>query len=341
MKSMRWVLLLLISTVIAAPALPAMPASAAGAEPPGGPETQLRLQINYFLELHNELLLASTPNGTNLLDAAAYRSEIESYKQARHLVKEFKVWRIVNDACVEGPDTAAIRGIGESLSADLSAQDRDAVKRMLDALGTAYSRWEGKEMLLRRRGLKQFVLNLLNRKFDPAMKQAIMSEVDGKMGFGPLDAPLGIYIVVDAAEVGAWGRTQAGYYIVIPVQNREVAGVIEAVVHEATHLLDARQPAGSSSLLDRLRAKLSGADTVALDTLLHGLVAFNAGQMVKRHVKSDYTPIVEISPTWRAQLAPYLPALQGAWNEYLDGKIDADKAVGELAATLKRPASTK
>ena len=354
MKANRWMPEFLLSITLtitgivglAAPAV--LPADARAVGPgaqkegsPAAPETQMRIQINYPLELHNELLLASTPNGTGLLDAAAYRSEIESYKQAREMVKEFKAWRIVNDACVEGPDAAAIRGNGERLSADLSPQDRDAVKKMLDALSTAYARWEGKEMLLRQRGLKRFVGILLGRTFDAAAKKTIMTEVDRKLGFHPLDAPLGIYIVVDAADVGAWGWTPSGYYIVIPVQNREVGGVIEAIVHESTHLLDSRQPPGSSSILGRLRTRLSGEDSVAVDTLLHGLVAFNAGQMVKRFVKPDYAPIVEVSPTWRTQLAEYLPALQGGWNDYLDGKIDAEKAVGELAATVKHPAAPK
>ncbi len=329
-----------VSAAVAALALAACGAGPALAQPGasvplGG---RLLLDVNYLAQLHSELLLIAKQPEPLLLDEAAYRGSLTAYRQARELTREPRVWQFLYDVAIEASAPEQVRAAASKTPSEFIAAEKEAAGKVLNALADAWSRYEAGELNQRKRGHRVMVDGVLRRVFQAERQDRLLSVLYEKMDFKALEAPITIVLVARAPGVGTWGFTSRGYYLIIPMESYKGPAIIESIVHEATHLLDARQPAGSDSFLQKLRRKASKADPAALETLIHGLIAWNSGELVKRHIAESYRPMVVEQRAWRSLVNPYLPTFEGPWLGYLNGRLKAPDVVDAMAAVLK-PAS--
>src|SRR5262249_53225043 len=141
-------------------------------------------------------------------------------------------------------------------------------------------------------------LKALNRAIIPARRRFVAVEgqllpvLMEKMAFAPFDGRIRVLSVIQAGPVSSWGKTSKGWYTVIGIYLQSADSYLEPSIHEATPLIDSFQPASGSWILKDLRQALpKEAPAEAIDTYLHGLVAFNAGEMVSRFVDKKYAPV--------------------------------------------------
>ncbi len=323
---MKRLLPIAIAALMVVPSLRAAGVSASAGPPP------IKTAISLPLELHNMLMVESSAADPTRPE---YRTESRAYRQARELIKDRRAWRYINDAIVEGPDMDAIAARAATVPADLPGPEREAARKILEALGTAWPRFETGEATERNRSLQNVLVRVLRKQFGQSIEGRVMPPLYSAMGFRPLDAPITVYPVISALEVGVSGKTRAGYYLVVPVARRPNMMIIEGIIHELTHVIDANQPAGAHSVLARLREKGAGADPAELEAFMHGLVAWNAGEMIRRFVSPDYEPATTVSPSLATEIRTYLPTYEGPWSAYLDGKLSAEQAVTSMVASLK------
>ncbi len=304
-------------------------------ETSGGQDRRVGRHVSYFLELHSELLLAA--RGEPLTSGhQQFTAEIDAYAKARELAQSMRVWRLANDACAQSGTLDELRQLGLNLPGDLTAPDREAARKVFDALVSAWPRFEAGELPERKLGLDRTVKRTVGRYYTAEVEDRIMDSLYDRMGFAPVDRPIGVYFVVKTPFVGAWGETPKGYYVIVPSSGGNAPAVIDEMVHEVTHLIDTRQPRGSPSVLNRLRQRLARQDAELVDTFLHGLVAWNAGELVRRHLHELHAPVAETSPDYKNQLRPYLPVYRGIWRDFLDGKMGRDAVVEALASALEK-----
>ncbi|HET6372072.1 MAG TPA: hypothetical protein VFG76_02115, partial [Candidatus Polarisedimenticolia bacterium] len=207
-------------------------ASAGAAVPPAGSPTaasnqphaaapgRVRIEYNLFLELHAELTYAARNGASPLLDTKAYAAEIADYAKASGQVKDFKTWQFVYDTCASALDISAIKEASGKIPAGLQPGDREAARQILGALQSAWTRFESKDVFVRQRGLKVFTTQIMNRVLSAEHQDQILLSLYEKLSLKPLDAPITVFMVTDAPDVGAWGKTAQGFYLVVPVQNR-------------------------------------------------------------------------------------------------------------------------
>jgi hypothetical protein len=163
-----------------------------------------------------------------------------------------------------------------------------------------------------------------------------------KMAFTPIDAPVTILIVVRAGPVSSWGKTPDGYYTVIGAYMQSVNSFIETSVHEATHLIDAVQSVSHGWMLKDLRQALQKlGPPESADAFIHGLVAFNAGELVTRFMDNTYSPVGLRGPGSKDEFAPFIPAYEGAWIAWLDGTKSRQETIDKLAAGFKEAVAKK
>ncbi|HKY32998.1 MAG TPA: hypothetical protein VJV23_10705 [Candidatus Polarisedimenticolia bacterium] len=286
-------------------------------------EARIRPGLSLLLELHHYLHSQATGLAVRKED---YRDEIATYAAVRAAAPGADVWRLVNDACVEGPDAKALLERSADLPAQLGARDREAARRLLEALAAAWPRFESGDMIERNRSLQKVRTAHLTRGFSGALEERIMSTVYGKMLLVPLQQRITVYPVIATPAAGDWGRTAQGYYLVVSATG---GPLLETLVHELTHVIDINQPAGSRSMLRRLQEEGRGADPEALDRMVHGLVVWNAAEMVKRFAHAGYKASF---PSWMGR---YMATYEGPWAGYLDGKLTAEQAIEGILGALK------
>jgi hypothetical protein len=294
----------------------------------------VKSQISLHVELHSYLMAGARSLGKV---APEYKSELESYQVADASIREPRVWQLINDALVEGPDMPAIQKAGEKIVSQFVFGDHDGAALIFKALASAWPRWEAKEMIQYRIGLQDLWINIMQKKFEDITAPRVLPQLYEKMGFGPIDAPITLYPVISAYQQGAWGRTSQGYYMLIPAAHRPEWVVVENILHEMTHVIEACQKDPSATVLARLRRKAGTADPKVLEGFAHGLVVWNAGEMLRRYVRAEYTPYTTLSFDSREQIDKYRSIFSGAWNDYLDGKIKVDAVIAALAASLTPP----
>ena len=337
------------AALAAAPAAAAAPASttqpvpsappAKRPAPPGQPpklpkELAIKSQISVYLELHSYLMSGARGLGKV---APEYQAELESYQLADSTIREPRVWQLINDALVEGPDMPAIQKAGEKIVSQFVFGDHDGAALIFKSLASAWPRWEAKEMIQYRIGLQELWINIMQKKFEDVVAPRVLPQLYEKMGFAPLDAPITLYPVISGYQQGAWGRTLQGYYMLIPAARRPEFVVVENILHEMTHVIEACQKDPSGTLLARLRRKAATADAKVLEGFTHGLVVWNAGEMLRRYVREEYKPYTMLSFDSKEQIDKYRTVFAAAWNDYLDGKTKADATVAALAAVLTPP----
>ena len=156
-----------------------------------------------------------------------------------------------------------------------------------------------------------------------------------KMGFGEIDLPVNVYIVVRAGGVNSWGKTSKGYFAVIGMAGVAPLTLIETSVHEATHIVDTLQSFGSLGVLKEVRDGLKQSDLAQVEIFIHGLIAYNAGALVKRFVSPAYVPVGVRAPAHIDDYRPYLSTYEVIWNQYLDGKYTREGIAAKLIEEFK------
>lgn len=305
------------------------PAQAGGKPLP--PNAHVQSAVNMFIDLNNHLRTAALGDEDSLPE---YRSEVKAFREAKEMAKDPAVWSLINDACIAGPDIATIARVREHLPASLGPADQEAVRKMIGALESAWPRFTTQDGVDRRRSLERVWSKVLIKHWT-LVEQRLLTTVYEKFEFQPLSKKLTVYPVLDTVRLGQWGETAEGYYVIVPVARQPNLMILESILHEVTHVLGDCQPPGSASLLARLQLAAARADKQALDQFTEGLVAWNSGEMIRRFVSMDYTPLVKLSPSMRDPVKAYLPTYEGPWTAYLDGKISADDAIKGMAGALK------
>jgi len=268
-------------------------------------------------------------------------SEAAAYETAKQNIKDPAVWKWFEDLVVTGPDPDAVRAAAKQLPPALeTTANRTAVDMLVEALVSGYPKfmsgyWTEQSVALNR------LLIPARRRFAQSSQRIGQALMD-KMGFSSIDAPITILVVLRAGPVSSWGKTSRGYYSVIGAYLQSVDSFIETSVHEATHLIDAVQPAGGSWMLRDLRRSLpKEAPAESVDTFIHGLVAFNAGELITRFMDNTYKPVGLRGPNSRDEFAPFIPAYEGAWIAWLDGTKSRQETLGKLAEGFKAALAKK
>ena len=312
----------------------AQPPAAPPAFPKLPPITHVDSAVNLYIELHNHLQWGARQAEDTLPE---YRTEVKAYRDAKELSKDPLVMQIVNDACIAGPDIETIGKVVEHLPSSLAPPDQEAARKMIGALVSAWPRFKATEGIDRNHSLTSIWSNVLLRHWGMVEPRLLWTLYD-KFQFKPIDAKITVYPVIDPVQLGAWGKTAKGYYLIIPIQKLPNLVIIEMMLHEVTHVLGDCQPAGSTSVLKRLQQAAAGADKETLASFTEGLVEFNAGELIRRFVSADYKPLIEAAPPDET-IKGYMPTYKGPWVAYLEGKISADESIKGMTAALKPAAA--
>ncbi|HZE88459.1 MAG TPA: hypothetical protein VE404_02870 [Verrucomicrobiae bacterium] len=262
-------------------------------------------------------------------------SQAAAYGAATQAIRDVAVWHWFEDLVVEGPDPAEVRRRAATLPASLSTpSNRTAVDRLVEALDTAYPIFVSAYWPEHLKSLNRSMIPA-RRRYEDAEYRLTGALIE-KMAFTPIDSKVRVLTVIRAGPVSSWGKTTKGYYTVIGVYLQSPASLVETSVHEATHLIDTAQPASGSWMLKEVRQALpKDAPPEAVDTFIHGLVTFNAGELVTRFMDRAYKPVGLRGPGASETYAPYVAAYEAAWNGWLDGTRGRDETVRKLAEGFK------
>lgn len=122
----------------------------------------------------------------------------------------------------------------------------------------------------------------------------------------------------------AGAYSTSGNLLVVSSLDPELAGSLglETIFHEAMHQWD---DAVGAALAAAARAE----GTNVPRSLSHAMIFYTAGEAARRAVPG-HVPYAERSGVWRRRSGVFLPALQAAWQPYLDGKVTREAALEEL-----------
>jgi len=306
------------------------PAAAPGAKP-GAPATPLapvtRIEVNHFLELNSFLQVQAAYTGAARPEMAPF---VKVYGD--HAGSPLSVWHAIHDVCVEATDAAALTAGAKALPSSLKPADREAARVLLEAMAGAWPLYEKTDRAPRQASLENMKREL-ERRYTRRAEGTVVPELMERFLMKPLDKPLTLYPVNRSTRPGDSGKTARGYYLVQPISGMPV---VESMLHELTHLLDQNQPPDQRTLLRRVVAQTSGIPPDTVDAFVHGLIMWNAHELVKRRLGP------ESAPQYPTSMTPWLAIYEKVWGKYLDGGANADETINhlveELAATA--PAGT-
>jgi len=268
-------------------------------------------------------------------------SEAAAYATAKQNLKDPAAWRWFEDLIVGGPDPAAVRAAAETIPPAFdTGASRTALHMLLEAFESAYPKfmeayWPNHLMALNR--------TLINVRTRYVPKAVLLEKMLlDRMGFAPIDAPIRVIGVIRSGAVSAWGKAGGRYYVVIGVYLMSVDSFSETALHEATHLIDSLQPSTAHWMLRDVRQALgSDAPAEQVDAFLHGLVAYNAGEIVRRLMDSKYRPVGIQAPSLKDSWAPFVPVYADAWLPWLDGNATSAQTISKLASGFKAAIKVK
>lgn len=303
--------------------------------PATAPALKIQFDISPLIDCYFYLRTYSKDSGRSpSASPVDVTAEATVFTQAQTALTDQAGWRWVDDQVVTGPDPNGIRDALKGLPPALDTPTtRSGIGMLVDGLDSAYPKFLSGLWPERQRSLTR-MLAMTRRKYAVSQNKIAPALME-KMGFDPIDAPIVIYSVIKAGSVSSWGKTSSGYYTVIGLQGVSSEQLIETGIHEATHIIDALQPYNSKSILKQIRTEIGLSDPAETDLFIHGLIAYNAGSLVKRFIDHDYQLSGIRSPGQQAGYAPYLSTWDLVWNQYLDGKIDSSKAVSRLVEEFK------
>lgn len=258
-----------------------------------------------------------------------FEREAASYAEASSRIVGDAAWRWFESLVVAGPEMAAIREAAKNPpEAIAAAPTRAAMGSLAEALESAYPGFLGTVWVEHQKALSPFLFDT-RRRFD-VVEARVSEDLMKKMAFSPIDAPVTVYVVMRGGGESSWGKIGSGYYAVVGQSGLSSLAIMETGLHQATHLIDALQPFDSGSILKQVRDGLGTGSPEAVERFLHGLVAYNAGALVKRFVDRTYVPEGVRAPGQEEAFRPYLSTYEFIWRDYLDGKIAQSAIVPKL-----------
>ena len=307
----------------------------AAAPPPSAKKFSFELAINPLLECHFYLKIFGAdsfkPDPASGIDLG---SEINIYNTAQRTILDPEVWRWFEQLIVEGPDAAAVRKAAQSLPPALdNTRNQTGVRMIAESLESAYPKFETAIWPRHLQGVNRALVGA--KQWLLPTRERLSAVLMEKMAFEPVDAPATIYVVLRSGGVTSWGKTSREYFTVVGASGLSSLVLVESALHEATHIVDTLQPFNAGWILKRVRAGLKGEAPAQVDIFIHGLIAYNAGVLVKRFVSPGYNPAGIRAPAQAEQYQPYVSTYQVIWNEYLDGKTSADEVVAKLLAEFR------
>lgn len=291
----------------------------------------IRFEVNPLVECYFYLKFYSNDDKPNPALKLDFNSEVTAFNKAKQLMTDQAAWKWFEDRVVTGPDPAAIREAAKTLPGQIdNERNRTGINELVDAMESGFKKYDGPFWLERQKSVNRLLVSA--RKHYLISEDRITGTLMSKMGFAPIDAPIVVYAVVTAGRVPAWGKANGAYYTVVGTRYQSSSSFLETSLHESTHILDNMQSYEGHWLMKEVRQKLGpSAPPAAVDTFLHGLIAYNAGALVVRFVEHGYTPAGVTSPAYKDQYAPYLSTYQYIWEDYLDGKMSAGAIIAKLA----------
>jgi hypothetical protein len=315
------------------------------AQAPGGPAkppVDIRFEIDPLVECHFFLKSWAGPSEPSIPgEDGDLGSEASAYTKAQESLRDQAAWRWFEDLVVTGPDPGRIREAARTLpSAFDTPANRTSVDMLVEALASAYPKFVKAYWPNHSQSLNRTLIDA--RKRYARVSQEIESTLMEKMAFQPVHAPIRVIGVIRAGPVSSWGKARGSYYTVIGTYMQSSDSFAETAVHEATHLIDSVQSqAGRWMLRDVRLAITKDAPPEAVDTFIHGLVAFNAGQLITRFMNKTYKPVGLLGPGSKETYAPYVPAYEGAWIAWLDGTKSRDETIAKLASGFRDALAAK
>ncbi len=334
---MRSIYALAVVAMLAPGELAAQSAGApAGA---AAPAAKIRFEANPMIMCHFYLKTfgpdSVKPRGGSGGD---FVSEATAYAQAFKIIGNPQVFRWFEERIASSGDLPRLRKATETLPASLQdAEAATGVRMLVEGMESAYPRYMETVYSEELMGINRVLISALKRW--ASVEERVGTALIKLMGFQPIDKEIVIYTVIRAGGVSTWGLSDKGYFTVIGVYGLSPSTLAESAVHEATHVLDAMQSYSAGTVLQEVRRGSQAADRNEIEVFLHGLVAFNAGELVKRFVNQEHDHAGVLSPAHAAAYRPYLSTYEFIWTSYMDGKIPRDgiskKLLEEFAAVKK------
>lgn len=334
-----WMVLLPLLAPGAWAAPPARPPAAGAPAAAGGAQVDIRFVVDplmmchyYFKDYGPASIKPRSNSGVDLT------SEANAYVQAAKLIEDPEAWTWLEERIVSKPDVPSLR----KALADPPAQFRDedtrtAFSMVADALEQGCPGYQKTVFPTESIGVNRLTISA-RKRLRPSQDR-VTSTLMKSMDFKPIDAPISIYVVTRTGGQATWGKGDRSYYTVIGAYGQSPSSLLETGIHEATHVLDAMQPYETSSVLQAVRKGVKPDQKKEAETFLHGLITYNAGELVKRFVNHSYSPKGVLSPDHADEYRPYLSTYEYIWVDYLDGKMTRDqiskKLIEEFEAVRK------
>lgn len=334
--------------VLLACALASAPQAAPEKEKPappadGGPTVKIvftadpLMLCHYYLKTYGESSVK--PRGDSGVD---FISEATAYSQAAGLISNPRVWRWFEERIAGSANVAELRKAASTLPRALDVADAGtAVNMLLDAMESAVPKYQKTVYATELNGVNRILVGAKKRYYQ--VEDRISQVLMGKLALKSVVRPVKIFVVLHTGGVNTWGVTEDFYFTVIGSFGQSPMTLLETGIHEATHIVDALQPFRSGSVLARVREEFDSAAQEEVEVFLHGLVAFNAGELVKRFLSRSYTHAGVQAPGIGHTFRPYLSTYEYIWTDHLDGKFTTEgvskklveefQAVQELKAT--------
>lgn len=298
--------------------------------PPAAPPLRIQFQSDSLMECHFYLKTWSkrslAPDARSGVDFA---TEVGVYQRAKGTLSGPEVWRWFEEVVAGGPDPAAVRKGVQAVPAHLASDRvRTGVNMLMDGLESAYPKFMKAIWPQHQRSVNRILIGA-RRQFLRS-EERITRVLMEKMAFSPIDAPVRVITVLRSGGVTSWGKTPKGYFTVVGILGQSQNSLLEIGIHEATHLVQTMQPFNTASILKHLRGSLIKKGPAETEAFLHGLVAYNAGALIKRFISSSYEPEGVRSPAHEREYRPYLSTYEYIWNEYLDGRMNRDQIIAKL-----------
>jgi hypothetical protein len=312
-------------------ALAAPPALAASGQPfletPGLTidfVTNPLLMCHYYLRGYGEVSVK--PAGSLDID---FNSEATAYGQAQRYIENPAVWRWIDETIAGIGDIAGLRKAAADLPAAYRSEEaRSGVNLVVDALESGCPNYMKSVYPTELAGINRVLVGAKKRFL--VGRDRIFGALAKQMAFEPIARPIRVFVVVRTGGVASWGATGEFYFTVIGSYGQSPLSLLETGIHEATHIADALQSFRSEAILGRVRQGTDGAVRGDVDAFLHGLVAFNAGELVKRFLSQSYTHVGVQAPGVIQTYKPYLSTYEYIWTAYMDGRMKPDAVVAKL-----------
>ncbi len=294
--------------------------------------TEPLIMCHYYLKTHGPDSVKPRGEGVDLA------SEVSAYAQAGRILDNPLVMRWFEERVASASDPSQLEGVEERLPPSLrSGEAATGVRMLVEAIVSAMPKYMAGVYSDELVGINRILVNA-RKNFLP-VEERVESALMKVMGFQPIDKEIVIYAVIRTRGVSSWGLSDKGYFTVVGVYGLSSSTLVESALHEATHVLDAMQSYSAGSVLQEVRRGSAAEDREEIEVFLHGLVAFNAGELVKRFVNREHAHAGVRASAHAAAYRPYMTTYEYIWTGYMDGKLPREeiskKLLEEFAAVKK------